>query len=65
VLSKDIVPVLNALVQVEVDGDVELKADEKMLRFAFKTESAEYTISVPCCTSKAKRIADYFEAYGA
>lgn len=65
VLSKDVIPVLNALVQMEVDGNVTLQADDKMLRFMFKTNCADYSISVPCCTLKAKRIGDYFEAYGA
>lgn len=64
VLNKDIVPVLNALVHIEIDGDVTLQADEKMLSFSFKTQCAEYSINVPCCTTKAKRIGDYFEQYG-
>jgi hypothetical protein len=65
VLSKDIIPVLNALVQVELDGDVTVQANEKMLRFMFKTNCADYVIAVPCCTTKAKRMGDYFETYGA
>lgn len=64
VLSKDIVPVLNALVNMEIEGDVLLEADDKMLRFTFATDCADYSINVPCCTIKAKRIDDYFEAYG-
>lgn len=64
VLSKDIVPVLNALVNMEITGDVLLEADDKMLRFTFATDCADYSIHVPCCTIKAKRIDDYFDAYG-
>jgi hypothetical protein len=63
VLSKDIVPVLNALVNMEITGDVLLEADDKMLRFSFTTDCADYSINVPCCTLKAKRIDDYFDAY--
>jgi hypothetical protein len=63
VLSKDIVPVLNALVNMEIAGDVLLEADDKMLRFSFATDCADYSINVPCCTLKAKRIDDYFDAY--
>lgn len=65
VLSKDIIPVLNALVTMEVDGNVMIYADDKMLQFKFTTECAEYSIYVPCCNEKAKRFDDYFEAYGA
>ena len=64
-LSKDLIPVLNALAQMEIDGDVTLQADDKMLRLTFATDCADYSIAVPCCTPKAKRIGDYFEAYGA
>lgn len=64
VLSKDIVPVLNAMVNMEIVGDVLLEADDKMLRFTFATDCADYSINVPCCTIKAKRIDDYFDAYG-
>ena len=64
VLSKDIIPVLNAILKMEIDGNVTLQADEKMLRFTFKTDVADYSINVPCCTNKAKRIDDYFEEYG-
>jgi len=63
VMSKDIVPVLNALVNMEIAGDVLLEADDKMLRFNFATDCADYSINVPCCTLKAKRIDDYFDAY--
>lgn len=65
VLGKDIIPVLNALVQMEIEGDIEVQADEKMIGFVFATASADYKIAVPCCTAKGKRIGDYFEAYGA
>lgn len=64
VLSKDIVPILYNLTALEIDGDVLLEADSKMLRFTFKTECADYSINVPCCTTKAKRIGDYFEEHG-
>lgn len=64
VLSKDIVPVLNALVNMEIVCDVLLEADDKMLRFTLATDCADYSINVPCCTIKAKRIDDYFDAYG-
>lgn len=56
VLSKDIVPVLNALAHIEIDGNVTMQADENMVSFRFNTECAEYSINVPCCTAKAKRI---------
>jgi hypothetical protein len=52
-------------VQVELNGEVTVQANDKMLRFTFKTNCADYVIAVPCCTTKAKRIGDYFETYGA
>ena len=64
-LSKDIMSVLNALVQLEIEGDVLLEADSKMLRLSFKTDCADYIINVPCSTLKANRISDYFAEYGA
>jgi len=64
VLSKDIVPVLNALVTMEINGNVVLTANEKMLQFKFTTDCAEYSIAVPCCDSKNKRVNAYMEAYG-
>lgn len=63
-LSKDIIPVLHALVKMEIDGDVLLQADEKMIGFSFSTDCADYKIAVPCATAKAKRIGDYFTSYG-
>lgn len=64
VQSKDIIPVLNALVQMDIVGAVVLKADAAMMQFAFKTECANYSISVPCCFESGKRNGEYFEAYG-
>jgi hypothetical protein len=64
VQSKDIIPVLNALVKMEIIDTVVLKADEAMLQFTFKTECANYSISVPCCFENGKRNGEYFEAYG-
>jgi hypothetical protein len=64
VLSKDIIPVLHALVKMEIEGDVLLQADDKMIGFSFSTDCADYKIAVPCATPKAKRIGDYFTAYG-
>lgn len=64
VLSKDIIPVLHALVKMEIDGDVLVQADEKMIGFSFSTDCADYKIAVPCATAKAKRIGDYFTSYG-
>ena len=65
VLSKDIIPVLNALVQMEINGAVTLQADEDMVQFVFKTDCAGYCIAVPCCNEKLKRIGNNFAAYGA
>lgn len=65
VLSKDIVPVLNFLVDAECEGDVSISVDSKVIIFRIKTKVAEHIIYVPTCTHKGKRNEDYFEGYKA
>jgi len=64
VLSRDVVPVLNALVTMEINGNVQLAADDLLMQFKFKTDCAKYCISIPLCDHKGKRFGDYMEAYG-
>lgn len=49
---------------MDIVGAVTLQADANMLQFDFKTDCATYSIAVPCCNEKAKRIGTNFTAYG-
>ena len=64
VLSRDIIPVLNALTTLEINGNVKLAADKFMLQLQFTTDCADYCISIPFCDEKGKRFNEYMEAYG-
>lgn len=65
VLSKDILPALNALVTTDIIGQVSFEADEKVIFFKYKTSCAEYWIAIPTCSDSGKRNSDYFQSYGA
>lgn len=65
VLSKDILPVLNALVTTEILGQITLEADEKAIFFKYKTDCAEYWVAIPTCNESGKRNDEYFQSYGA
>ena len=64
VLSRDFIPVLNALTTLEINGNVKLAADKFMLQLQFTTDCADYCISVPFCDEKGKRFDEHMEAYG-
>jgi hypothetical protein len=49
---------------MEITSAVTLQADANMLQLAFKTDSAAYSIAIPCCDAKGKRIGTNFAAYG-
>ncbi len=63
-LSKDIVPILNALTTMEINRNVKLTTDKLMMQLQFDTDCAEYSIYVPLCNKKGQRFDDYMEAYG-
>jgi D-ribose pyranose/furanose isomerase RbsD len=63
-LTKDILPVLASLSAAEIVGSVKIAVNEDVLRLSYKTTLAAYTISVPTCTTNAKRNDVAFAAYG-
>lgn len=52
VRSKDIFTVFNSLAQQEIQGDIELAANEHVFTIAFKTSHASYVIAVPTCNDR-------------
>jgi hypothetical protein len=62
--AKDILPVLDGLMQIETDGDITLSVTDDVLVIAYLTKLASYTISVPTCSKDAKRNKVAFAAYG-
>lgn len=62
--SKDIVPVLNGLADIDVIGNISLALSAYTLTLTFKTELADYKIFVPTCNAAGKRNSTDFEAYG-
>jgi hypothetical protein len=63
-LTKDLMPVLAALVQTAIEGQVTLSVNNDLLVIAYKTALATYQISVPTCTPAGKRNNSAFAAYG-
>ena len=64
-LTKDLMPVLAALVQAEIEGHVTFSANNDLLVIAYKTALATYQISIPTCSLAGKRNTAAFAAYGA
>ena len=64
VLSKDMLPLLSALADLEIVGKVTLTVTENCVAIGYATELAEYKVLVPSCTVNGKRIKTAFEAYG-
>jgi hypothetical protein len=64
VLSKDILPVLSGLVDVEIEGIVTMSVTANCVDIAYSTELADYKVVVPGCALNGKRIKTAFEAYG-
>ena len=63
-LSKDVMPVLEALANTDINGNVTLSANEDALTIAYQTDVAKYKISIPTCNASGKRIGKTFVAYG-
>lgn len=63
-LTKDLMPVLSALVQAEIEGHVTFSANNDLLVISYKTALATYQISVPTCSLAGKRNTVAFAAYG-
>jgi hypothetical protein len=64
VLSKDLLPVLSGLADVEMKGKVSLSVAKDCIAFAYETEIATYKVFVPTCSVSGKRSKSAFEAYG-
>jgi len=64
VLSKDMLPLLSALADLEIVGKVTLTVTENCVAIGYATELAEYKVLVPSCAVNGKRIKTAFEAYG-
>jgi len=63
-LSKDVLPVLEAIANTDVIGGFGISANEHALVISYKTEMASYKIAIPTCTTSYKRNSDTFVAYG-
>jgi hypothetical protein len=63
-LSKDVMPVLEALANTDVNGNITLSANEDALTIAYQTDIAKYKIAIPTCNASGKRIGKTFVAYG-
>ena len=63
-LSKDVLPVLEAIANTNVIGGIGISANEHALVISYKTEMASYKIAIPTCTTSYKRNSDTFVAYG-
>jgi hypothetical protein len=64
-LTKDLLPVLASLAATDIVGNVKIAVNEDLLTLSYKTALATYTVSVPTCTTSAKRNSAAFAAYGA
>jgi hypothetical protein len=64
VLSKDMLPLLSALADLEIVGKVTLTVTENCVAIGYATELAEYKVHVPSCAVNGKRNKTAFEAYG-
>jgi hypothetical protein len=52
VRSKDIFTVFNSLSEQDIQGDIELAANEHVFTISFKTSHASYLIAVPTCNDR-------------
>jgi hypothetical protein len=64
VLSKDILPLLSGLVDVDLKGKVSVAVGEGFIALSYQTELASYKVYVPTCNSNGKRNNSVFESYG-
>jgi len=63
VLSKDILPVLAGLAEIDMRGDIHICVTAGVIDFAFRTELADYVVAIPTCGLNGKRNHAEFEAY--
>jgi hypothetical protein len=63
-LTKDLMPVLASLVAADIVGNLKITVNEDLLTLTYKTALASYTVSVPTCSTSAKRNSAAFAAYG-
>jgi hypothetical protein len=64
VLSKDMLPLLSGLVDVDIVGKVTISVTENCIAIAYATELADYQVFVPTCSVGGKRSKTAFAAYG-
>jgi hypothetical protein len=64
VLSKDMLPLLTALADLEIVGKITIVVTESCVAFGYATELADYKVHVPSCALNGKRNKTAFEAYG-
>jgi hypothetical protein len=64
VLSKDMLPLLTALADLEIVGKITIAVTEGCVAFGYATELADYKVHVPSCAVNGKRNKTAFEAYG-
>lgn len=64
VLSKDLLPVLSGLADMDIRGKVRLSVTDDVIAFAYQTELAAFNVFVPTCAVNGKRSKAVFEAYG-
>ena len=64
VLSKDILPLLSGLVDVDLKGKVTVLVGEGFIALSYQTELASYKVYVPTCSANGKRNNSIFETYG-
>ena len=63
-LSKDVLPVLEAIANTEILGTIAMTINEDALVISYRTEMASYKIAIPTCTTSYKRNGNTFVAYG-
>lgn len=63
VRSKDIFTVLNSLAQQDIQGDVDLAANEHVFTISFMTNHASHVIAVPTCNDRGHLDRTAFKAY--
>lgn len=63
VLSKDILPVLSGLADIEIKGNVSLCVTQDMVAIGYATELASYKVYIPSYSKSGKRNTANFEQY--
>lgn len=63
-LSKDMLPLLSGLADIEIVGKVTIAVTENCVVIGYATQLADYKVHVPSCAQNGKRDKTAFEAYG-